>query len=386
MTTVAVVVAAGRGERFGGGMPKQYRLLAGRPVLRHSLERLLGHPRIDAVKVVLQPEHRAFYDEASRGLRLLEPVPGGGTRQESVRRGLESLVDLAPRHVVVHDAVRPLADAGTVDRVLAALERSDGAIAASPVADTLKRAGAGGRVTETVDRAGLWRAQTPQAFRFDAILSAHRSAAATHTDDAGVAEAAGLDVVLVAGNEDNLKITTEADLARAERLLSAGAAMEWRTGSGFDVHRFAPGDGIMLCGLRVPHDRSLEGHSDADAGLHALTDAILGAIGAGDIGQHFPPSDPQWRGKESAHFLRFAAGLVAARGGRIAQADVTVICERPKVAPYRGAMAARVADILGIEPARVSIKATTTEGLGFTGRREGLAALAVATVALPFGA
>ncbi len=386
MTTIALVVAAGRGERLGGAVPKQYRLLAGKPVLRHCLDRFAAHPAIDAIKVVLQPEHRVLYDDAVRGLALLDPVTGGATRQQSVRHGLESLADRNPRNVLIHDAARPLVDAATIDRLLAALDTAKAAIAASPITDTLKRAGAGGRVAVTVDRAGLWRAQTPQAFDFDAILAAHRAAAgADMTDDAAVAEAAGLGVALVAGSEDNLKITTEADLARAERLLAAGAAVEWRTGSGFDVHRFVPGDGIMLCGVRVPHDRSLEGHSDADAGLHALTDAILGAIGAGDIGLHFPPSDPQWRGKDSSHFARAAVGLVAARGGRVVHVDVTVICERPKVGPHREAMAARIADILGLEPGRASVKATTTEGLGFTGRGEGIAVQAVATVMLPAG-
>jgi 2-C-methyl-D-erythritol 4-phosphate cytidylyltransferase/2-C-methyl-D-erythritol 2,4-cyclodiphosphate synthase len=387
MMTVALIVAAGRGERLGGATPKQYRLLAGKPVLRHCLDRFAGHPRIDAVRVVLQPEHRTLYENAVRGLTLLDPVTGGGTRQQSVRHGLESLVQQAPRRVLIHDAARPLVDAETIDRLLAALDTGVAAIAASPVADTLKRAGADGHVAATVDRAGLWRAQTPQAFHFDAILAAHRCAAGEDmTDDAAVAEAAGLSVALVAGSEDNLKITTEADLARAERLLAARSGVEWRTGSGFDVHRFVPGEGIVLCGVKVPHDRSLEGHSDADAGLHALTDAILGAIGEGDIGQHFPPSDPRWRGKDSSYFARHAAAMVAARGGRVAHVDVTVICERPKVAPHREAMAARVADILGIERGRVSIKATTTEGLGFTGRGEGIAVQALATVALPAGA
>jgi len=383
--TLALVVAAGTGERFGGGLPKQYRNLAGRPVLRHAVERLAGHPSIDAVCVVRRPEHLEAYRAALAGLELLAPVEGGATRQESVLRGLEALAPRAAERVLIHDAARPLIDAGTIARVIAALDATDGAIAAVPVTDTLKRAGAEGRIAATVERAGLWRAQTPQGFRFGPILAAHRAAAGQAlTDDAAVAEAAGLAVALVPGSEDNLKITTDDDLRRAEKLLSGGA-VEWRTGSGYDVHRFGPGDAVMLCGVRVPHTHGLEGHSDADVGLHALTDAILGAIGAGDIGQHFPPGDPRWRGADSARFLAHAAGLVAACGGRIAHVDVTLICERPKIGPHREAMISRISEILALESTRVSIKATTTEGLGFTGRGEGIAAQAVATIALPAG-
>ena len=380
--TLALVVAAGTGERFGGGVPKQYRALAGSPVLRHVVERLAGHARIDGVCVVRRVEHRDAYALALAGLDLLPPVEGGDTRQESVRRGLEALASREPGRVLIHDGARPLVDAATIDRVIDALESAPGAIAAVPVADTLKRADDGNRVAATLDRGKLWRAQTPQGFRFPEILSAHRAMAGRAlTDDAAVAEAAGLAVTLVPGSEENFKITTEDDLRRAERLL--GGALEWRTGSGFDVHRFGQGDAVTLCGVRVPHSHGLEGHSDADVGLHALTDAILGAIGAGDIGMHFPPSDPRWRGADSGRFLVHAASLVAARGGRIVQLDVTLICERPKVGPHRQAMIERVAAILGLSADRVSVKATTTEGLGFTGRREGIAAQAIATVALP---
>jgi 2-C-methyl-D-erythritol 4-phosphate cytidylyltransferase/2-C-methyl-D-erythritol 2,4-cyclodiphosphate synthase len=264
--------------------------------------------------------------------------------------------------------------------MLAALEASPGAIPALPVADTLKRA-ADGRVAETLDRRTLWRAQTPQAFRYGDIMAAHLAAAGRElTDDAAVAEAAGLAVALVEGAEENFKVTTEADLRRAQLLLSP--AVDIRTGNGYDVHRFGPGSQVMLCGIAVPHDRGLVGHSDADVGLHALTDAILGAIGAGDIGQHFSPSDPRWRGADSAQFLAHAGALVDQRGGRILSADITVICERPKVGPYRAAMVARVAAILTLDPSRISVKATTTEGLGFTGRGEGIAAQATASVAL----
>ena len=385
--TLALVVAAGTGERLGGSLPKQYRKLAGRPVLRYAVERLAGHPAIDGVCVVRRPEHGDAYAAALTGLDLLAPVEGGATRQESVLRGLAALASRAPERVLIHDAARPLIDADTISRVVAALDAAPAAIAAVPVTDTLKRAGAGERIAATVNRTGLWRAQTPQGFRFAEILAAHRAVAGrlvsegALTDDAAVAEAAGLAVALVQGSEDNLKITTEDDLRRAELLLSGGA-VEWRTGSGYDVHRFGPGDAVMLCGVRVPHTHGLEGHSDADVGLHALTDAILGAISAGDIGQHFPPADPRWRAAESARFLAHAAGLVAARGGRIAHVDVTLICERPKIGPHREAMISRTAEILSLESSRVSIKATTTEGLGFTGRGEGIAAQAVATVAL----
>jgi 2-C-methyl-D-erythritol 4-phosphate cytidylyltransferase/2-C-methyl-D-erythritol 2,4-cyclodiphosphate synthase len=386
--TVALVVAAGRGLRFGGEVPKQYRPLGGRPVLRHALERLRAHPRIAAVRAVISPEDRRRYDAAAVGLDLLEPVAGGATRQQSVRNGLESLVEMAPDLVLIHDAARPFVDVGVIDRVLEGLRSAPGAIAALPVVDTIKRAAldkstAAPRIEATAARERLWRAQTPQGFRFEAILAAHRAAAGTkHTDDAAVAEAAGLEVALVMGAEENFKITTEADLQRAERLIGAGR-WEYRSASGYDVHRFKPGDAIMLCGVRVPHTAALEGHSDADVGLHALTDALLGAIGAGDIGQHFPPSDPKWRGADSARFLAQAGELVAQRGGRITHLDVTVICERPRVGPHRAAMIERIAAILGLDPSRVSVKATTTEGLGFTGRGEGIAAQATATVALP---
>ena len=379
--SIALIVAAGSGTRFGGEVPKQYLPLAGRPVLRHSIETFLAHPRISNVRVVINAEHRGLYDDAVSGLSVMAPVVGGATRQESVRNGLESLFDAKPGRVLIHDAARPFLSAAIIERTLAALDETSGAIVAVPVTDTLKRA-RNEVVMETVERTGLWRAQTPQGFRFDEILAAHRRAAgASLTDDAAVAEAAGLPVRLVIGADDNFKITTTDDLRRAERLL-APAAFEFRTGMGYDVHRFVAGDGVTLCGIRIPHDQSLEGHSDADAGLHALTDALLGTIGAGDIGNHFPPSDPRWRGADSAQFLSHAVELLAANGARVVHVDVTIICERPKIAPHRAAMVSRIASIMGIAESRVSVKATTTEGLGFTGRREGLAAQAVATVAV----
>ena len=378
---VALIVAAGRGSRAGGGVPKQYRSLGGQAVLRWSLERFRRHARVSAVRTVIHPDDRALYDDAARGLDLLPPVNGGATRQESVRLGLESLADLAPAAVLIHDAARPFVDDATINRTLDALVHAPGAIAAVPVADTIKR-GDGGRIVATVDRNGLWRAQTPQSFRFAEILAAHRAAAGAElSDDAAVAERAGLAVSLVTGSEMNAKITSEDDLQRAA--LIANAAFETRVGTGFDVHSFGPGDHVWLCGVKVPHTQALVGHSDADVALHALTDAILGALGAGDIGIHFPPGDPRWRGASSDKFLAHAQSLLAARGGALVHADVTIICERPKVGPHRAAMTERLAAILGVDPQRCSVKATTTEGLGFTGRGEGIAAQAVATVRLP---
>lgn len=386
--TVALIVAAGRGTRFGGPLPKQYCDLGGHAVLARTAAVLGRHAAIGAVRVVIHPDDRAHYDAAVAGLDLMEPVPGGASRQESVRLGLESLAGDPPGLVLIHDAARPFLEATTIDRVIGALEEAEGAIAALPITDTVKLQDESGNSAGTVDRAGLWRAQTPQGFRFPAILAAHRDAPADGlTDDAAVAERAGLSVRLVQGSERNFKITTEDDLHRAEAMLaeasSHATAWEFRTGMGFDVHRFGPGDRVWLCGVAVPHDQGLVGHSDADVGLHALTDAILGAIGAGDIGHHFPPSDPQWRGASSDLFLAHAGRLVAERGGAIVQLDVTLICERPKIGPHREAMVGRVGAILGLSPERVSVKATTTERLGFTGRGEGMAAQAIATVRLP---
>jgi len=379
--TLALIVAAGRGHRLGGDLPKQYRDLGGQPLLRHSVRRFLDHPAVDGVRVAIHPDDRALYDAAVQGLDLPAPVPGGATRQDSCRLALESAASAPPRFVLIHDAARPFPPAAAIDDALAALDAHDGAVVAVPVVDTLKRE-TGGLVAETVDRAGLWRAQTPQAFRYDAILEAHRAAIGDNlTDDAAVAERAGLGLVFVTGSEDNFKVTTEDDLRRAGRL--AGAAARICTGSGFDVHRLGDGDHVWLGGVRIPHDRGLIGHSDADVALHALTDAILGAIAAGDIGSHFPPSDPQWKGASSDIFLGHAGLLVHERGGSIDSLDLTVICEAPRLGPHRDAMVARIAGILDLPADRVSVKATTTERLGFTGRGEGIAAQAVATVRLP---
>ena len=380
--TFALILAAGRGSRFGGTLPKQYLPLGGAVVLRHAVDAFARHPRIDGIQVVIRPEDRNVYDHALAGIDLPPPVLGGAERQDSVRLGLEALAPRKPARVLIHDGARPFAAAALIGRVIDALDRAPAAIPGLPVGDTIKRV-ADGVITGTVDRSGLWRVQTPQGFHFDAILAAHRAAAGLAlTDDAAVAEAAGIAPVMVAGHEGNLKITTMDDLAAAERLLAARSA-DIRVGQGFDVHPFGPGDGLMICGVWVPHNAGVVGHSDADVGLHALTDAVLGAIGAGDIGMHFPPSDPQWKGASSDRFLAHAVGLVRARGGSIAQLDVTIICERPKIGPHRAAMVERIVGITGIAADRVSVKATTTEKLGFTGRGEGIAAQAVATVRLP---
>ncbi len=371
-------------------MPKQYAVLKSKPVLRWSLDLFASHQAIAAVQVVIQPDDRALYDAAVAGVgKVLAPVAGGATRQASVLAGLRALADAAkPERVLIHDAARPFATSGTIDRLLSALDRGQGAIAAQPLADTLKRTSPDGLVEATIAREGLWRAQTPQAFDFDAILAAHERAAAqgltSFTDDAAVAEWAGLEVAVVDGGARNVKITTAEDLAMAETVMAGKTAMaaEFRTGNGFDVHKFAAGDGVWLCGIKLPHSARLEGHSDADVAWHALTDALLGAIGAGDIGQHFPPSDAKWKDASSEIFLAHAVALVAARGGRIINTDVTILAEAPKVGPYREQMRQRTAAVLGIEVERVGVKATTTEGLGFTGRREGIAAMATASVAL----
>jgi len=383
MTSIAVlIVAAGQGERAGGGVPKQFRQLGSWPLLRWSVEAFSGHPAIGKVHVVIGPDQHTHYERATRGVSLAPPIVGGERRQDSVRNGLVALSERAPDFVLIHDAARPLASRKLIDSVVAALlTGADAAVPMMPVADTLRRRNDDG-TWDVVPRARLHRAQTPQGFRFDRILVAHRAHAdVSVTDDIAIAELAGLAVVATGGEESNLKVNEPEDFAIAEKLLSPNRS-ESRTGMGFDVHKFVSGDHIWLCGIRIPHDHGLEGHSDADAGLHALTDAILGAIGAGDIGQHFPPSDERWRNERSSVFLAHAASLVRAQGGRIAHCDVTLICESPRIGPHRDAMRARVAEILGIDVPQVSVKATTTEGLGFTGRREGIAAQAVATITI----
>jgi 2-C-methyl-D-erythritol 4-phosphate cytidylyltransferase/2-C-methyl-D-erythritol 2,4-cyclodiphosphate synthase len=378
---VALIVSAGRGRRIGGDVPKQYRELAGVPILRRTLNAVLNHPSVDAARVVIHPDDEDLYHTATVGLDILPPVFGGAERQDSVRLGLESLADLSPKLVLIHDSVRPFADPTVFDRVIDAISTTNGVIPAVPVADTLKRAEKN-RITDTVDRADLWRAQTPQGFPFAKILAAHRSAKGqTLTDDAMVAEAAGLAVNIVPGAEANVKITTEEDLMRAEQSLGTTSG-ETRIGIGYDVHKFTDGDHVTICGVDIPHSHSLEGHSDADVGLHAMTDAILGAVGAGDIGTYFPPNDPQWKGAASDIFLRHAVEKVRDMGGALQNLDITIICEAPKIVPNREAMTKRVAEITGLSSDRINIKGKTTEKLGFTGRREGIAAEAVASVRL----
>ena len=378
----ALIVAAGRGSRFGGPLPKQYALLGAQTVLRRTLEVLRATAGIDRLQVVIAAGDEALYEAAVAGLDLPPPVIGGASRQRSVLNGLEALAADAPDLVAIHDAARPFVRTSDIMACLEAVEPGvDGAVLGVPLADTLKRVDESGRLAGTVPREGLWRAQTPQVFRFARLLSAHRAAASLAgaeatalTDDAAVAEQAGLRLVMVPGHDDNRKLTTADDMPQT---------YETRTAFGFDVHGFAAGDRVMLGGVAIPHTRALDGHSDADVALHALTDAVLGTIAAGDIGKHFPPSDPQWRGASSDRFLRHAVDLVRAAGGRVVHLDLTVVCEAPRVGPHREAMATTIAAIAGIEPGRVSVKATTTEGLGFTGRREGIAAQAVATVELP---
>ncbi len=351
------------------------------PILRRSILAFLNHPHITDVQIVISPQHRNLYDRAAAGLDLPEPVHGGATRQDSVRLGLEALAarESKPDLVMIHDAARPLIDARTITNVRKALDKVQGAIAAKPLVDTLKKA-QDGKITQTIDRTHLWQAHTPQAFHFEKILQAHEAAKGLElTDDAAVAEKAGLTVTLVPSNPDNMKITNPDDLGRLGRLLGQNFG-DVRTGLGFDVHRLIAGTKIHLGGLTLPHDKSLEGHSDADVVLHAITDALLGTMAAGDIGTHFPPSDPQWKGCDSARFVRHAVQEINERGGLIAHVDVVIMCEQPKLGPHREAMQKRVAELLEVELHRVSLKATTTERLGFTGREEGIATQAVATV------
>ena len=381
MTFGSVVVAAGTGSRAGGA--KQWRRLGGRPVVRWSVEALLNAGASQVV-VVIPAGDEAQLDKALAGLTGWAAVVGGETRADSVRAGLQALTGPADQGVLIHDAARPMLSGEVIQRLLTALEISDGAIPALPVADTLKR-GVDGAITDTIDRAALWRAQTPQAFRSDRLIAAWNNwpADETPTDDAAVVERDGGKVALVEGDARLMKLTFPEDFAMAEALIAAGTRMQTRVGSGFDAHRWGPGDSVWLCGVEIPHDQTLVGHSDADAGLHALTDAILGALGDGDIGDHFPPTDPKWKGAASDQFLIHAVERVVARGGRVVHVDVTLICERPKVKPHRQAMRQRLAEILSLPLDAVSVKATTTEAMGFTGRGEGLAAQAIATIELP---
>ncbi len=371
--TAAVIVAAGRGLRAGGDVAKQWQVLAGRRMADWTLHAFRAAPDVDRIVLVLHPDE--MYRAADFPDTLA--VPGGETRAASVRAGLEALDGSGVARVLIHDVARPLVSQQIIADVVTALDTAPGAAPALEVTDALWR-GTGGMVAGTEDRRGLYRAQTPQGFHFGAILAAHRASDADAADDVEVALAAGVEVAMVPGDERNLKITRRADFARAEALM--GGAMDIRVGNGFDVHAFEPGDHVTLCGVRVPHDRALKGHSDADVGMHAVTDAVYGALGAGDIGRHFPPGAPEWKDAASETFLRHAAELADDRGFRITNVDLTLICERPKIGPHATDMAERMADIMGLEAARVSVKATTSERLGFTGREEGIAAMATATL------
>jgi 2-C-methyl-D-erythritol 4-phosphate cytidylyltransferase / 2-C-methyl-D-erythritol 2,4-cyclodiphosphate synthase len=383
----AVVVAAGRGTRAGGGAPKQYRQVRGAPVIRHALSLFADHPEVEIVQPVIHRDDAATFAHAAAGLKVRVAAYGGATRQISVRAGLEALEKEQPRIVLVHDAARPFTSPALISRAIAAAA-AGGAIPGLPLTDTIKAVDADGRVVDTVDRSRLRAVQTPQAFRYDALLAAHRRAFVAgredFTDDAALAEWAGMAVTIFEGEAGNMKLTTEEDFARV-------AAADWatladiRTATGYDVHAFVDGDHVWLGGVRIPHARSLSGHSDADVPLHALVDAILGALADGDIGAHFPPTDPQWRGAPSDKFLAFAVERVRRRGGRIAHLDITIVCEAPRIGPHRDAMRARIAEIAGIGIDRVAVKATTNEKLGFIGRGEGIAAMATATIRLPAG-
>ncbi len=385
--TAAILVAAGRGLRAGAGGPKQYRVIGGQTVIFRAMEPFSRHPDVFAVQPVVNPDDAALFNEAVVGLRHRPPTNGGATRQASVRAGLEALASEKPDIVLIHDAARPFATEALISRAIDAVGRTGAAIPVVPVTDTIKLTGASGDVEATPDRALLRIAQTPQVFRFDVILDAHRRAAregrSDFTDDAAIAEWAGLTVATFEGDPANMKLTTPEDFVREEARLASQLG-DIRTGTGYDVHAFGEGDHVMICGVRVPHTKGFLAHSDGDVGLHALVDAILGALADGDIGSHFPPVDPQWKGASSDRFLKYAVDRVAARGGRIANLEVTLICERPKIGPLRDTMRAKIAEISGVNISRIAVKATTSERLGFTGREEGIAATASATIRLPW--
>ena len=374
MTTAAIIVAAGRGTRAGGDLPKQWQTLAGKSVVAHSIAAFAD--LVDQIILVIHPDDHAYAADLRAGVQIVE---GGSTRDQSVRNALEALNGTGITKVLIHDGARPLLSADIIQCLLAALIQHKGAAPALRVTDALWR-GENGLVSGTQDRDALFRAQTPQAFHFDAVLAAHRAHIGPAADDVEVARAYGIDVAIVGGDESNLKLTYAADFARAERILKDRSPMDIRLGNGFDVHAFCPGDHLWLCGVQISHSRGLLGHSDADVGMHALTDAIYGALAAGDIGRHFPPSDPQWKGAASHIFLNHAITLARNRGYTLSNADITLICEQPKIGPHASAMQTELARIMGVDPARISVKATTSEHLGFTGREEGIAAIATAAL------
>lgn len=385
--TAVIVVAAGRGVRAGQSAgPKQYQLLGGRTVLAHTIDAFCSHAKVDLVITVIHDDDGDLYKQAvSDHPKLVAPTLGGATRQQSVAAGLEALAEMSVAQVLIHDAARPFVDVDTIDRVISQLSTHSAVLPSIPVSDTLKRCGSDGMIEETVDRAGLYAAQTPQGFHFDAIHQAHQQAAdagrSDFSDDTGLAEWVGMEVVVVEGNPRNVKITSAQDMAQAQEKF-AMSVPDVRVGHGYDTHQLVEGDHVWLCGVKLPHTQSLSGHSDADVGLHALTDALLAAVADGDIGSHFPPSDPQWRGASSNQFLAHAVSRVAAHGGRITHMDVTLVCEAPKIGPHRDEMRNAISRISGIDASRISVKATTNEKIGFVGRNEGMVAMATATVVM----
>ena len=379
MTISAIIVAAGRGQRAGGDLPKQYQLLQGKTVLRRTVEAFLNHPAVDDVCVVIHPDDRDLYDQSVEGLTLMPPVAGGENRQQSVLNGIEAVKDST--FCLIHDAARCFVSTDVVSNIINTLnDGAKGVVPALPVTDTLKSV-VGAVITSTPSRDGLYRAQTPQGFPTELILGAHTACIGkTLTDDASAAEECGYKVHIVEGDEDNIKITHGHDFILGARIL--GTSVDVRTGTGFDVHAFEEGGHVTLCGVKIPHSHTLSGHSDADVAMHALTDALMGTVAAGDIGKHFPPTDPQWKGASSDIFLKKAMELVKDAGGRVTHADITIICEAPKIGPHVDAMRQGLSQIMGIDTSRISVKATTTEKLGFTGRGEGIAAQATATVVM----
>lgn len=389
MSVAVVIVAGGSGFRAGGELPKQYQLIGGRPVIWWTLKAFADHPGVFHVQTVIGAEHESLFAVASRGLKIALPVIGGATRQDSCRIGIAACAGTRAQKVLIHDAARPFVSADLISQIIAELDRSEGVVPGLPIADTVKFA-PGGMVERTVDRKSLWSVQTPQGFDLQAILAAHKRAQEQNlqdlTDDAAVAEKFGIMVRVIAGRTENRKLTTAEDIREADQFLMAKAnseRLDVRVGQGIDFHEFEDGDSVVLCGVKIPHDKKLKGHSDADAALHALTDALLGALGQGDIGTFFPPNDAQWKGASSLIFLQKAVDLLSVRDGIIANVDITILAEAPRVGPHIAAMKALLSPLLHIAVDRIAIKATTTEKLGAIGRREGLAAFATATVRLP---
>ena len=389
MTVAAVIVAGGSGMRAGGAKPKQYQLMGGKPVIRWTLEAFLSHPAISHVQTVIGEGHADLFAEATRDLDLPAPVTGGDNRQDSCRIGIEACEVLAPDKVLIHDAARPFISAGVISAIIAELDNADAVIPGLPVADTMKFA-PDGFIEKTVDRSSMWFVQTPQGFTYQKILAAHRKATTQarsgFTDDAAVAEFDGMPVKIIAGDPGNRKLTTSLDVLSADREVSARLFAERpdvRSGQGIDFHQFDKGEFVTLLGVKIPHSRTLKGHSDADVAMHALTDAVLGAMGESDIGTHFPPSDARWKGAASSIFLAKAIALLKERNGIVANVDVTILAEEPRIGPHVHAMKAALAPLLEISVDRIAVKATTTETMGAIGRKEGMAAIATATIRLP---